>query len=88
MPIQSVDWLIMMIGAYPHLFQMLNACWGPRSVDCFASPENKKVQRFHSRFWSPGCEAVDTFTVIKLVLRGQLVGTSSIPYLLYNTSCL
>ena len=47
----------------PHLFQMLDACWGPHSVDCFASPENKKVERFHSRSWSPGCEAVDTFTV-------------------------
>ena len=52
------DW-----GIDPQFFILLDTCWGPHSVDCFASPHNKKVARFHSQFWSPGCEAVDTFTV-------------------------
>ena len=47
----------------PHLFQLLDAMWGPHVVDCFASPENAQLPRFHSRFWSPGSIAVDTFTV-------------------------
>ena len=34
--------------------------WIPRS---FASSYNALLPRFHSRFWSPGCEAVDIFTV-------------------------
>ena len=45
------------------IFALLDAAWGPHTVDCFASPNNKQLARFHSRFWSPGCEAVDTFTV-------------------------
>ena len=33
-------------------------------MDGFAFPYyNKQVERFHSRFWSSGCEAVDTFTI-------------------------
>ena len=47
----------------PDLFIFLDAMWGPHTVDCFAAPENKQVPRYHSRFWSPGSEAVDTFTV-------------------------
>ena len=54
----------MMTGVWTHVFfSLLDASWGPHSVDCFASPYNKQLSRFHSRFWSPGCEAVDTFTV-------------------------
>ena len=45
------------------IFSFLDANWDPHTVDCFASPYNKRVERFHSRFWSPGCEAVDTVTV-------------------------
>ena len=52
------DW-----GIDPAVFSFLDSIWGPHTVDCFGSPYNKKIQRFHSRFWSPGCEAVDTFTV-------------------------
>ena len=47
----------------PKVFLVLDANWGPHTIDCFASPENAQLPRFHSRFWSPGCEAVDTFTV-------------------------
>ena len=45
------------------IFSYLDAYWCPHTVDCLASPYNKQVERFHSCFWSPGCEAVDTFTV-------------------------
>ena len=45
------------------VFSFLDASWGPHTVDCFVSPHNKQVKRFPSCFWSPGCEAVDTFTV-------------------------
>ena len=47
----------------PSVFSFIDASWGPHTVDCFASPYNNQTKRFHSRFWSPGCEAVDTFTV-------------------------
>ena len=47
----------------PCIFSLLDASWGPHTVDCFASPYNSQLARFHSRFWSPGTEAVDTFTV-------------------------
>jgi hypothetical protein len=46
-----------------NIFHLLDATWGPHTVDCFATPQNTHIARFHSRFWSPGCEAVDTFTV-------------------------
>ena len=52
------DW-----GVDPCIFQAIDASWGPHSVDCFASSYNALLPRFHSRFWSPGCEAVDIFTV-------------------------
>ena len=46
----------------PCLFQVINTSWGPHTVDCFASQHNALLPRFHSRFWVPGCEDVDTFT--------------------------
>ena len=47
----------------PAVFAMLNALWGPYSVDRFASSYNTQLVRFNSRFASPGTEAVDAFTV-------------------------
>ena len=37
---------------------------GPHTIDCFESNHKTQLQRFHSRFWNPGSEAVDTFTVL------------------------
>ena len=45
-----------------HFFNYLSNLFGPFSVDRFADYENKKCDRFNSRFWNPGCEAVDAFT--------------------------
>ena len=50
------DWMI-----DPNLFMLIDAVWGPHTVDCFASECNHQVVRFHSRFWCPDKEAVDIF---------------------------
>jgi len=42
-------------------FQYLEGVWGEHTVDCFANYYNKKVNRFFSRFWNPGCSGVDFF---------------------------
>ena len=44
------------------MFNYLNKSWGPHSIDRFASNLNKKCNRFNSRWWCPGTEAVDTFS--------------------------
>ena len=42
-------------------FMTLEESWGIHSVDCFANYYNKKVGKFFSRFWNPGCSGVDFF---------------------------
>ena len=51
------DWSL-----HPSLFKMLDAKWGPHTIDRFASFFNSQLPRFNSRFWNPGSEAVDAFT--------------------------
>ena len=46
----------------PAVFQWLDSLWGPHTVDGFADPKNAQVERFNSRFWAPGTDAVDAFT--------------------------
>ena len=43
------------------LFSLLNAKWGPFTVDRFANSRNKKVDRFYSKFFEIGSEGVDAF---------------------------
>ena len=45
------------------LFLYIDSLWGPHSVDCFASIENRQLPIFYSRFWCPGTSEVDAFTV-------------------------
>ena len=45
------------------IFQQVQNAWGPFTLDCFTSGYNSKLRRFHSKFWAPNTEAVDTFTV-------------------------
>ena len=52
------DWYI-----NPTVFAMVDVWWGPHSIDRFATPYNKQVERFNSRYACPGTEAIDTFTV-------------------------
>ena len=47
----------------PFVFGMLDSRYGPHTVDRFASTYNTQLQRFNSRYWNPGSEAVDAFTV-------------------------
>ena len=44
-------------------FTELDTKWGPHDVDRFASNYNSKCTRFNSRWWCPGTEAVDAFSV-------------------------
>ena len=45
------------------VFTELDSPWGPHSLDCFASSNSSQLPRFCSRWWNPGCMAVDAFTV-------------------------
>ena len=45
------------------IFDRINQCWGPHTLDCFASLRTKQLGRFCSRWWNPGCFAIDAFTV-------------------------
>lgn len=49
----------------PNLFNFVNMAWEPYTCteDCFPSAHNGQLELFHSKFWCPGMEAVDTFTV-------------------------
>ena len=51
------DWML-----NPEVFQELDTRWGPHTIDRFADGYNCQLDRFNSRYWSPGTEAVDTFT--------------------------
>lgn len=47
----------------PIVFRLLDHVYGPHTIDRFASYHNTQLCRFNSRFWNPGSEAVDAFTV-------------------------
>ena len=47
----------------PIVFSMLDGMFGPHTIDRFADANNTQLIRFNSRYWSPGSEAVDAFTV-------------------------
>ena len=47
----------------PIIFSALDSMFGPHTVDRFANSHNTHLLRFNSRFWNPGSEAVDAFTV-------------------------
>ena len=42
---------------------MAEAKWRPHSVDRCANHENAQLPRFYGRFWCPGTEGVDAFSV-------------------------
>jgi len=52
------DWMI-----NPMVFQWLDSLWGPHIFHKFAAPGNAQLDRFNSRFWVPGSEAVDVLRV-------------------------
>ena len=46
----------------PKVFGSLDSLWGPHDVDRFVNNFNAQIDRFNSRFWCPGTDAVDAFT--------------------------
>ena len=52
------DW-----GIQPHIFQWVTTLWGPFTIDRFATWYNTKCNRFNSRFWNPGCEGINAFSL-------------------------
>ena len=46
----------------PSVFAWLDELWGTHSADRFVSPNNANHDKFNTRFWAPGSEAVDAFT--------------------------
>ena len=51
------DWML-----DPVMFAELDHEWGPHTIDRFADMHNAQLDRFNSRYWNPGSEAVDAFT--------------------------
>ncbi|XP_065175625.1 uncharacterized protein LOC135805510 [Sycon ciliatum] len=47
----------------PTVFRALDESWGPHSIDCFASVLSAQLPRYCSRFFNPGCTAVNAFTL-------------------------
>ena len=47
---------------HPAVFNWLDSLWGTHKVDRFANASNAQLERFNSRFFTPGTEAVDVFT--------------------------
>ena len=43
----------------PSVFRLVDAKWGPHTIDRFASYYNAHLPRFNSKFASPGCSGVD-----------------------------
>lgn len=43
-------------------FAAVDEAFGPHDVDCFASAFNARLARFHSRWWAPRAERIDTFS--------------------------
>ena len=54
-------------------FQYINSYFGPFSVDRFASSDTTKCCRFYSKFWWPGSEGVDAFSITWLGDNNWLV---------------
>ena len=52
------DW-----GVSTDFFAYISSLFGPFTVDRFPSPDSAKCARFYSKFWWPGAEGVDAFSV-------------------------
>ena len=50
----SDDWSL-----HPTLFKMLDAKWGPHTINRFTSYFNTQLPRFKSRFWNTRAEAIE-----------------------------
>ena len=50
----------------PSVFRVIDAKWGPHTIDRFASHYNAQVPRFNYKFSSPGCSGVDALAQVWL----------------------
>ena len=50
------DW-----GVSKEFFEFLDSIFGPHSLDRFADSNNKKLEKFNSKFYTPGTSGVDAF---------------------------
>ena len=66
--VDTDDWML-----NPVHFRQLDILWGPHTVDRFASHNSFQLPRFCSRWWCPGTETVDAFTVGR---EGKTIGWS------------
>ena len=57
------DWSLISV-----VFQSLDARWGSHSVDRFSSYFNSQVVRFNSKYFSPGCAAVDALAGVPIII--------------------
>ena len=55
---------------------------GQHTIDNFASSTNKQLEDFHSKFWSPGSKAIDSFTIS---WKDQMNWLVPPPYLVIRT---
>lgn len=54
--------LILMISLFQMLFLIFfSQKWGPFDIDLSADCKNNKVNKFFSKFWTPGTSGVDAF---------------------------
>eukprot|EP00976_Prorocentrum_cordatum_P011252 226282-Prorocentrum_minimum.AAC.1 len=60
------DWRL-----HPGVFALLDALWGPHTVDRFASDLNHQVEAFNSFHWCPGTLGVDAFAQLDWLHAGN-----------------
>ena len=49
-------------GVSDEIFQFMHSLWDPFDIDRFVNSENRKKNRYNSRFFVYQCEAVDAFS--------------------------
>ncbi|XP_062603797.1 uncharacterized protein LOC134265592 [Saccostrea cucullata] len=55
------------------VFDIYEKLWGVHTVDRFSTHYNKKCERFNSKYWCPGTEAIDAFTQVWVSENNWLV---------------
>jgi hypothetical protein len=55
----------------PRVFRLLDASWGPHSIDRFATQSNAQLARYNSRWLDPTTEAVDSLRLPDAAWRAE-----------------
>ncbi|XP_052080798.1 uncharacterized protein LOC127718788 [Mytilus californianus] len=50
------------LAIHSDIFDEINSLWGPYTIHRFATHYNTQCERFNSKIWYPGTEAVDAFS--------------------------